>query len=164
MFYCYKLDSDNNLNINFADLLKKAIKFLKAKKKLIDLVWINKKSNRIEDLVDKCEKKTQIGSVINYFTFLLESAFQPPVFIPIITIYFGTTDSQLVDRKIDQLIKMMQVLALSVRTLQGKTGLFRKNPRPITALVISSSLQLLSEFAFFQKQDWSKKMTKCFHC
>lgn len=67
----------------------------------------------------------------------------------ITTIYSGAANSQLIDRKIDQLIEMMQGLALSVHTLQSKTGLSRKNPRPITALIISSFSQLLSKSAFF---------------
>lgn len=33
-------------------------KLLQAKKKLIDLVQIDKKSDQTENLIDKCEKKT----------------------------------------------------------------------------------------------------------
>lgn len=103
--------------MDFADLLKKALKILGAKKKLVDLVWTDKKSDWIENLIDKCEKKTQISFATNYSTFLSKSAFQPPVatFIPIT--YFGAANSRPVDKKIDQLTKMMQSLALSVHTL-----------------------------------------------
>ena len=38
--------------MDFADLLKKALGLLGAKKKLVDLVCTDKKSNCIEDLVD----------------------------------------------------------------------------------------------------------------
>ena len=65
--------------MNFADLLKKALGLLGAKKKLVDLVWTDKKSDRIENLVDKCEKKTQISSTTKYSAFLSKSGFQPPV-------------------------------------------------------------------------------------
>lgn len=58
MFYCYELDPDNDLYMDFANLLKKALELLEAKKKLIDLVQRDKKSNRIEELINKCEKKT----------------------------------------------------------------------------------------------------------
>lgn len=58
MFYCYELDPDNDLYMDFANLLKKALELLEAKKKLIDLVQRDKKSNRIEEFIDKCEKKT----------------------------------------------------------------------------------------------------------
>lgn len=101
MFYRYELDPDNDLNMDFADLLKKALRLLGAKKKLVDLVWTNKKSDRIEDLVDKYEKKIQISSAINYSTPLPESAFQPPVATSIITTYFGAAYPRPIDRKIE---------------------------------------------------------------
>lgn len=58
MLYCYKLDPDNNLHIDFADLLKKALALLEAKKKLVDLVWTDKKSDQIENLMIKYGIKT----------------------------------------------------------------------------------------------------------
>lgn len=61
--------------MDFANLFKKTLKFLRAKKKLIKLVWIDKKSDQIEDLIDKCKKNTQIGFATNYFTLLFESPF-----------------------------------------------------------------------------------------
>ena len=87
--------------MDFADLLKKALGLLRAKKKLVNLVWTDKKSNWIKDLVDKCKKKTQISSAANYPTPLPESIFQPPVatFIPMT--YSGVADSRPVDKKID---------------------------------------------------------------
>lgn len=87
MFYRYKLDPDNDLHINFADLLKKALKLLRAKKKLVDLVQTDEKSNRIEDLIDKCEKKTRISFAANYSTPLPNSTFQPPVATSMPTTY-----------------------------------------------------------------------------
>lgn len=45
LFYYFKLNPDNDLNINFANLLKKTLGFLRAKKKLVDLVQIVKKSD-----------------------------------------------------------------------------------------------------------------------
>ena len=101
MFYRYELDPDDDLNMDFADLLKKALGLLGAKKKLVDLVRTDKKSDRIEDLVDKCEKKTRISSATNYITPLPESAFQPPVAAPITTTYSGAVDPRPVDKKID---------------------------------------------------------------
>ena len=68
MFYRYELDPDDDLHMDFANLLKKALGLLGAKKKLVDLVRTDKKSDRIEDLVDKCEKKTRISSAANYST------------------------------------------------------------------------------------------------
>lgn len=71
-FYHYKLNLDNDLNIDFANLLKKALGLLKTKKKLVNLVLIDKKS---EDLVNKYEKKTQVSFIINHFMPLPESTF-----------------------------------------------------------------------------------------
>ena len=38
IFYYYKLDTNNDLYINFTNLLKKVLKLLKAKKKLVILI------------------------------------------------------------------------------------------------------------------------------
>lgn len=38
IFYYYKLDLDNYLFINFANLLKKILRVLRNKKKLVDLI------------------------------------------------------------------------------------------------------------------------------
>lgn len=43
MFVQYKLDFDNNINIDFANLFKKVIEFLMVKKKLASLVYIKKR-------------------------------------------------------------------------------------------------------------------------
>lgn len=117
MFYRYELDPDDDLHMDFADLLKKALGLLGAKERLVDLVRTDKKTDRIEDLVDKCDTKTRISSGANYSTPLPESAFQPPVATIIPTAYPGAADPRPVDKKIDQLTEMMQGLALSVRTL-----------------------------------------------
>lgn len=69
------LDMGNNLYKYLADLLKKILGLLKAKKKLVNLVQIDKKSNYIDDLIDKYKKKTQISYAANYSTFLFKSAF-----------------------------------------------------------------------------------------
>lgn len=135
MFYRYKLDPDDDLYMNFADLLKKALGPLGAKKKLVDLVWTDKKSDWIKDLVDKCENKIRISSAINYSTPLPDSVFQPPVatFIPIT--YSGAVDPRPVDKKIKQLTEIMQSLALLVRTLESKASNTGGNSRPATTPV-----------------------------
>lgn len=56
--------------MDFANLLKKTLRLLKAQKKFVDLICTNKKSKQIEDLVDNCEKNSQISYVTNYFTLL----------------------------------------------------------------------------------------------
>ena len=163
MFYRYELDPDDDLHMDFADLLKKALGLLGAKKKLVDLVRTDKKSDRIEDLVDKCEKKTRISSAANYSTPLPESAFQPPVATPIHSAYSSTADPRPVDRKIDQLTEMMQGLALSVRTLQSRAGISGGNPRTAIIPVIPGSSQP-SGPTTIQRQDWPEGVTKCSYC
>lgn len=107
MFYYYKLDSNNNLHIDFINLLKKGLRLLETKKKLVDLVWMDNKSDRIENLIDKYEKKTQISSATKYSIFLPHSTFQLLVAIFIFTIYSGLANFWLIDKKIDQLIEMI---------------------------------------------------------
>lgn len=63
MFCQYSLDLDNNLNINCDDLFKKVIGLLKVKKKLTSIVQIEKKSQGVEDLIEKCNHKTCISSI-----------------------------------------------------------------------------------------------------
>ncbi len=62
MFYRYKLDPDDDLEMDFTDLLEKALGLLGAKNQMVNIVRNDKRSDRIEDLVDKCEKKSRIGS------------------------------------------------------------------------------------------------------
>ena len=62
MFYKYELDPDDDVNIDFDNLLKKAMGLLGAKKKLASLVQVKKESQGVEDLVEKCDLKTRINS------------------------------------------------------------------------------------------------------
>lgn len=149
--------------MDFADLLKKDLRLLGAKKKLVDLVRTDKRSDRIEDLVDKCEKKTRISSAFSYSTPLPDSAFQPPVATSLPITYSGAADPRPVDKKIDQLTEMMQGLALSVRTLQSRAGIAGGNSRPATAPITPSPSQP-SGPAPFQRLDWPEGVTKCSYC
>lgn len=115
MFYRYKLDPDDNLNMEFADLLKKAIELLRAKKKLACLVHIEKKGQKIENLVEIYDNKTRINSTSNcLFLSLSIPTHQPPI-LPVIALFEASgTDYWPVDTIIDQLIEMMKALALSI--------------------------------------------------
>lgn len=53
MFCQYLLDLNDNLNMNFVNLLEKIIRLLRAKKKLANIIQFEKKSYKIEDLVEK---------------------------------------------------------------------------------------------------------------
>lgn len=81
--------------------MKKLLKLLEAKNKLVDLVQIDKKSNQIKDLFDKCKKKTWINSTINHSISLSKSAFQLSLTIFISMIHFSKADFWAVDKKIN---------------------------------------------------------------
>ncbi len=65
MFCRYSLDPDDDLHIDFDDLLKKVMGLLGAKKKLASMVQVEKESQGIEDLVEKCNQRTRISSTPN---------------------------------------------------------------------------------------------------
>lgn len=60
--------------MNFDDLLKKAIGLLEAKKKLVNIVRVEKKRKRVEDLIEKYDYKTYISPTSNL---LITSSFIP---------------------------------------------------------------------------------------
>lgn len=82
---------------------------------------------------------------------------------PITTTSSGAANPRPVDKKIDQLTEMMQGLALSVRTLQGKVVLSGGNSRPAMAPVTPGPSQP-SGSASFQRQDWPEGVTKYLYC
>ena len=131
--------------------------------KLVDLVRTDKRSDRIEDLVNKYETKIQISFAANYSAPLPESVFQPPVATRISTTHSGTADSRPVDKKIDQLTEMMQSLALSVCTLQSRASISRGIPRTAIVPIILGPSQP-SGPTFIQRPDWLKGVRKCSYC
>ena len=91
------------------------IGLLMAEKKLANLVYVEKKSQRIEDLIIKYDYK-----------FWLSSNLSPIVMISLISVYYQLNfpsppfvqisgrNYQSIDKKIDHLTKMIKDLALSV--------------------------------------------------
>ncbi len=84
----------------------------------MNLVSTDKKSSGIEDLVDKCKKKSRISSSANKLTFLLESSFQLSVAPVASTLYSNSATIRPTDKKMNQFIEIIQSLVLLVRTLQ----------------------------------------------
>ena len=77
MFCQYSLDPDDNLNINFENLLKKTMGLLGAKKKLASIIQVEKKSQGVEDLIEKYNQRIRISSIPNCFiTLLFVSTYQ----------------------------------------------------------------------------------------
>ncbi len=115
MFYRYELDPDDDLNIDFSDLLKKAMRLLGAKKKLASIVKVEKKSQEVKDLVEKCDYKTHISSTPNRL--LTQSPIpthQPLIFPAPTSVHTSGVDYRPLNKKIDHLTEMMNDLALSV--------------------------------------------------
>lgn len=61
--------------MSFENLLKKAMRLLMSKKKSASLVQVEKESQRVEDLIKKCDYKTHISFTQNHLV--------PPPLIPI---------------------------------------------------------------------------------
>lgn len=124
MFYRYEMDPDDDLNMDFDDLLKKAMKLLGAKKKLASVVQVEKKGQRVEDLIEKCNYKTRISSTPNCLITPSSVPTYPPFNFPAASLPQTTSaDYRPVDKKIDHLTEMMKGLTLLVWTLQNNTGL-----------------------------------------
>ena len=97
------------------DLLKKAIGLLMAKKKLANLVHVEKESQGVEDLIIKCDYKSCISFNSSFFvTPPSISAYHPPNFLFPPFVQTNDKHYRLVDKKIDHLTEMMKDLALSV--------------------------------------------------
>lgn len=123
MFVWYKLDPDNDINMDFEDLLKKAMRFLMAKKKLVSLVHVKKESQGAEDLVVKSDYKSWIG--FNPSSFMTPSpvlTYHLPNFQFATSVQMSDADYQPVEKKIDHLTKMMRGLALLVWSLQNNNS------------------------------------------
>lgn len=131
MFHHYKLDPDDDLDIESINLLKKAPRLLRAKKQIMAMVYTDKKNDRIEDLVDKCEKKLGIGSLSNNLTQLSRSAFQSFILSSASIFYSNGARVWPAYQKIDKWTKMMQSLFLLVRTLHTHVRQASLNKTPL---------------------------------
>lgn len=113
MFYWYKLDPDDNVNINFENLFKKAISLFVAKKKWASLVQFEKEGQRVENSVEKCDYKTCISFTLNYLiapTSVMN--YYPLNFLATTFVQTSDADYWLVYKKINHLIEIIKGLAL----------------------------------------------------
>ena len=85
MFCQYSLDPDDDLNIDFEDLLKKSMGLLEIKKKLASIVQIEKESQGVEHLVEKCNQRTRISSTPNCLITLPFVSNYQPLNCPVVT-------------------------------------------------------------------------------
>ena len=117
LFYASDLDPDDDLELDFQELLQRTIKMIKLKKKLGGMVRSDEKNSQVSDLVDRCDQEALISSPPNAFAPLPASTFRPPVAASGAN---SVTKSE--DKSVKQLTEMMQSLALSVRTIQTHLG------------------------------------------
>ena len=166
MFCRYSLDPDDDLNMDFEDLLKKAMGLLGAKKKLASMVQVEKESQGVEDLVEKCNQRTRISSTPNHLiTPPSVSTYQPLNFPAVTPVQTTSADYRPVDRKIDHLTEMMKGLALSVRTLQNNTGLpATENIRSRLPPTISTNHPQSNNPDPSSQSDWPEGVTRCSYC
>lgn len=164
-FYQYELDPNNNLNMEFDNLLKKAMGLLEAKKKLATLVHVKKEDQEVGELVEKCDYKAQISSNPNrLFISLSMPTYQSPILPAVSSFQAGGAEYWPVDKEIDQLKEMMQGLALSVWILQNyighSAGNSRSQPLPVTFSGLSQPN--ISGLSF--QYVWPKGVNKCSYC
>ena len=166
MFCRYSLDPDDDLNMDFEDLLKKAMGLLGAKKKLASMVQVEKESQGVEDLVEKCNQGTRISSTPNRLITPPSVSTHQPLNFPAVTLFQTTSaDYRPVDRKIDHLTEMMKGLALSVRTLHNNTGLpATENIRSRLPPTISTNHPQSNNPDPSSQSDWPEGVTRCSYC
>lgn len=86
-----------------------------AKKKLASLVQIKKKSQKIKNFIKKCNYKTYVSFTSNFFVILfLILTYHFFNFLVTTFISINNMDYQIVDKKIDYLIKIIKSLAFLV--------------------------------------------------
>ena len=165
MFYRYELDPDNDLNMEFDDLLKKAMGLLGAKKKLASLVHVEKEGQEVEDLVEKCDYKTRVSPTPNHLlTPPSVPAYQPPILPAITSVQTSSADYRPVDKKIDHLTEMMKSLALFVWTLQNNTGHSAESSRPQPPSATPSGLSQPNMSGPSFQSGWPEGVNKCSYC
>ena len=111
------MDPDNNLELDFQELLKKTVKIVKLRKKLGGIIKSDKNNSQVSNLVDRCDKKAFLSSPPNSFVLFPTSTFKP-----LIIVLSSDFVARSEDKNVKQLTEMMQSLAFLVRTLQLHLG------------------------------------------
>ncbi len=146
-------------------MFKKDIRLLVAKKKLASIVQVEKKGQKVEDLVKNCNYKTDISSTPNrLLSQTLIPTYQLPIFPAPTLVRASGTDSRPVDKKIDHLTGMMKDLAFSVRILQNNARPSIENNEPWTPPIASFNHSQPSVPGLFLQSVWPDGVTKCSYC
>lgn len=102
LFYASDLDPDNDLKLDFQDLLQKTMKMVKLKKKLGGIIKSDKKNSQVSNLVNRCDEEVFISFSPNAFAPFSDSIFKP--FIAASSANFITKPE---DKNIKQLTKII---------------------------------------------------------
>lgn len=95
--------------MDFKDLLKKIMNLLETKKRLAKIIEVEKKSQRIESLIEKCNYKAYISFIPNHLIMLYYiSIYQLLNFLAAIFIQMSNADYELKDKMINHLTEMMK--------------------------------------------------------
>ena len=117
LFSASNMDSDDDLELDFQELLKKTIKIVKLRKKLSGMVKSDEKNSQVSDLVDRYDEEALISSPPNPSAPLPASTFKLPIAVPSSNLITRSEDTN-----VKQLTEIMQSLALSVHTIQTYLG------------------------------------------
>lgn len=79
MFYRYELDPEDDLTMDFDDLLKKATRLLGAKKKVASSGSCQKEGEGVEDLVDNVKYETRSNRLNSPFILAYQPLIVPSV-------------------------------------------------------------------------------------
>ena len=115
MLVRYELDPNDDVNMDFDDLLKKIMGLLMEKKKLPNLVHIEKESQGVEDLVMRDDYKSCISS--NSSSFITPPSipvYYPPHFLSPPSIQTSGTYYRPIHNKIAHLTEKIIFLVMSV--------------------------------------------------
>lgn len=110
---------DGKKDLDFGNILKKVYIFIKSRKQIVELATINIKSNKMSDMINKSAKKNYFNQLFSGFSTFSNSIFQ--ILIILFALIVITTFSQN-EKKIDNLINIMQTLVLSIYTLQNNNN------------------------------------------
>ena len=96
------------------------------------MVQVENESQRVEDVVEKCNHRTPISSIPKCVIIPPLVPIYPSLNFPAaLLVQTTSTDYRLVDKKIDCLTEMIKGLAVLVRILQNNTSLpTTENSRP----------------------------------
>ena len=130
------------------------------------MIQVEKESQRVKDLIEKCNQKTRISSTPNRLIIPpFVSTYQPLNFPAVTFVQTTSMDYRPVDGKTDHLTEMIKGLTLLVRTLQNNTGLsVTESIRSRLSPTISTNYLQSNNPSPSSQSDWPERVIKCLYC